>query len=623
MKIRPHPSHRTSNLCRALGVALAAALVATLGGCVGGAWKQALEEDTPAAYYRFMREHGDSEFADEARERLDFHKLYREPTLAGYETFRRRYPDSELLARLHPALERPAFDAAFAAGTATAYRGFLERFPNGELAARARGNAVFVETQGFGGDPERLGRFALEHPSSNFAAEARRTTEAVAARRSAGFRNIGLVLDIEASTPERARVRTALIDRMTKLAEHVGVRFRVVPDGVSPDRVSGLPAARLDVRHVERAVGQSAEEGQLARPAMLGTTDVVLRAKAGDDPIATRRFELRVEDKAYVPETSVLFAETASKYWNEFFVPVATWRNDTTVRPAIPLSRPVVDLDGLGDRTVVLYEDGDFELIGLADPTRPVTLARYARGEDYKKWSGVRALGDRVAIFGEEGLEFVRFTAKGLVAERTWDRGEIGRVLSMTPVGDRFVIVGAKGMQLFDPETGDMRRVMRRIVKSVDALGETLVFVDGESVFLSTLELLAENRVIAQLKLGKTFGPNNVRVLDRAAIVTGPGGALVVDLSMPEKPKAVSKLHAREIGEVVDATRVRGRTFLVGERGLQLLTRRLDRVEEMIDVGARDRVSVMGRHLVAASAEGIQVVDSTPWAVSPTPPAAR
>jgi len=193
----------------------------------------------------------------------------------------------------------------------------------------------------------------------------------------------------------------------------------------------------------------------------------------------------------------------------------------------------------------------------------------------------------------------------------------------MTPVGDRFVIVGAKGMQLFDPETGDMRRVMRRVVKSIDALGETLVFVDGESVFLSTLELLAENRVIAQLKLGKTFGPNNVRVHDRAAIVTGPGGALVVDLSTPGKPKVVSKLHAREIGEVVDATRVRGRTFLVGERGLQLLTRRLDRVEETIDVGARDRVSVMGRHLVAASAGGIQVVDSTPWAMSPTPPAAR
>lgn len=612
-----------SSARRSIGLALAFALIATLGGCVGGAWKQALEEDTPAAYYRFMREHGDSEYADEARERLEFHKLYREPTLAGFEVFRRRYPDSPLIDRLHPALEKPAFEAALASGTARAYRDFLDGFPRGEYAARALGNAVFVEAEGFGGDPERLARFAQEHPASDFAAEAERTTLAVAAKRAASFDAIGLVLEVDATTPERDRVRAALIDRMAKLVEHVGVSLRVLPDGVTPDRAANFPSARLEVRHVERSVGQVAAEGELARPARLATTDVVLRARPDEAPTATHRFELRVEDKAHVPDTSVLFARTAEKYWSEFFVPIARWRNDKTVRPAISLPRPVVDLDGLGDRTVVLYEDGDFELIGLADPTEPVTLARYSRAEDYKKWSGVRVLGNRVAIYGEEGLEFVRFTDDGPVAERTWNRGEIGRVLSMAPVGDDIVIVGAKGMQVLDLETGEMRRVMRRIVKSIDSIGDTLVFVDGESVYLSTLALLAQNRVIAQLKLGKTFGPNNVRVLDRAAVVTGPGGALVVDLARPDKPRAIAKLSTREIGEVVDATRVRGRTFLVGERGLQLLTRGLDRVEETIDVGTRDRVSVMGRHLVTSSAAGIQVVDSTPWAEGPRPAARR
>ncbi|MCR9096326.1 MAG: hypothetical protein NXI30_19035 [bacterium] len=610
-------------LRRTLGLVLALAMVASLGGCVGRAWQQALEEDTPSAYYRFMREHGDSEYADQAREHLDFHKLYREPTLTGYESFRRRYPNSDLLARLHPALEKPAFEAARAAGTARAYHDFVDRFPGGEFEARARGNAVFVESEGFGGDADRLASFAQAHPQSDFAAEAKRTVDAVAAKRAAGFDSIGLVLDVAADTPERKRVRTALIDRMAKLTERVGVKLMVAPDGVAPERLRNFPRARLEVRHTEAAVGREVEGGQLARPAMLGTTEVVLRAKAGEAPIATRRFELRVEDKSYVPGTSVLFGQTASKYWSEFFVPVASWRNDTTVRPPIALQRPVVDLDGFGDRTVVLYEDGDFELLGLADPTEPITLARYARGEDYKKWSGIRSMGGRIAIYGEEGLEFVRFTAKGPIAERTWNRGEIGRVLSIAPVGEQMVIASAKGLQVLDPATGEMRRVMRRIVKSVDALGETLVFVDGESVYLSTLALLAENRVIAQLKLGKTFGPNNVRVLDRAAVVTGPGGALVVDLANPKKPKAIAKLSSREVGEVVDASRVRGRTFLVGERGLQLLTRRLDRVEETIDVGARDRVSVMGRHLVASSAAGIQVVDSTPWANAPSPAAAR
>ncbi len=622
MKTRAH--FRVDPLLRRfVGVALALAMIATLGGCVGKAWRQALEEDTPAAYYRFMREHGDSEYADAARERLDFHKLYREPTLSGYEAFRRRYPNSELLARLHPALEEPAFEAARAAGTAKAYRDFVERFPGGALAARAEGNAVFVASEGFGGDADRLAAFAREYPESDFAAEAARTMEAVAAKRAANFDAVGLVLEVDAATPERARVRAALIDRMAKLAERAGVRLMAAPDGVPPERLRDFPAARLEVRHVEAAVGREAEAGELAQPAMLGRTEVVLRAKAGEAPIATRRFELRVEDKSYVPGTSVLFGANASRYWSEFFVPIASWRNDTTVRPPIALERPVIDVDGFGDRAVVLYEDGDFELLGLADPARPIQLARYARHEDYKKWSGIRRVGGRIAIYGEEGLEFIRFTAKGPVAERTWNRGDIGRVLSIAPVGDQMVIAGAKGLQVLDPATGEMRRVMRRIVKSIDALGETLVFVDGESVYLSTLALLAENRVIAQLKLGKTFGPDNVRVLDRAAVVTGPGGALVVDMANPRKPKAIAKLSSREVGEVVDASRVRGRTFLVGERGLQLLTRRLDRVEETIDVGARDRVSVMGRHLVTSSAAGIQVVDSTPWAQGSTPAAAR
>ena len=97
------------------------------------------------------------------------------------------------------------------------------------------------------------------------------------------------------------------------------------------------------------------------------------------------------------------------------------------------------------------------------------------------------------------------------------------------------------------------------------------------------------------------------------------GGALVLDVRDPKRPRTVAKLTAREFGEVTDATRLRGRTFLVGERGLQLLSLRLDRVEETLDVGARSRVSVMGRHLVAADRDGIQVVDSTPWAVEPVP----
>jgi hypothetical protein len=598
-------------------VLVLALLAAT--GCVGGAWKQALEENTPAAYYRFMREHGDSKYADQARERLDFLKLQRHPTMAGFEQFKKQYPDSALTEQLRPSLEMPAFEVAQAAGTASAYRAFLEVFANGPLARRAEGDAVYLEAQGYGGNAAQLGAFAARYPESDFSAEAERTLEAVEARRSDPIDRIGLVLSIAEDTPEAVRVRQAIADRIKELTERVGVRLVELPRGVAPGAVQGFPRVRLEVTHVEREVGRNVGAGELVRPAVQGVTQVVLRDGEGGDVIANRRFEIRVEDKAHVPGTSVLFSAVAPKYWEEFFVPVARWRNDRSIRPAIEMGRPVVDIDAVGERVAVLFEDGDFELIGLADPTKPLRLSSYQRGEDFKKWSGIRLIGDRVAIFGEEGLELVRFTNAGLVAEKTWRRGEIGRVLSITALNGQLVLVGAKGMQILDPTTGQIRQVMRRVIESVATAGDNLIFTDGESIYLSSVELLDQNRVIAQMKLGKTFGPNRVRVLDHAAIVTGPGGALVIDVRNPAAPKAVAKLSARSIGEVVDATRVRGRTFLVGERGLQVLNPELTRVEETIDVGDRMRVSVMGRHLVTADEHGLQVVDATPWAEAAVP----
>ncbi len=598
-------------------------LLLSILGCASSAWKRALEEDTPAAYHRFMRDHGDSKYAELAREHLDFHQLERNPTLAGFEAFRRQYPDSELIVELHPILEEPAFEVARARGTAEAYRDFLAGFGGGSLAARAEGNAVYLEAGGFGGDAEALAAFAARHPESDFAAEAARTARAVASRRTSRFDRVGLVLDVSPTTPEAKRVRQALLDRIEALMDRVDVELVVLPERSSPAGGSRFSGPRLEVTHVEYEVDREVHAGELVRPAMLGQTQVVLRESEGGAVIASRRFEVRVEDKAYVPGTSVLFSAASPKYWEAFFVPVARWRNDRTIRPPFDLGRPVVDLDGVGERVVVLYEDGDFDLLGLADPTQPVRLATYQRGEDYKKWSGVRILDDRVAIFGEEGLELVRFTREGPIAEKTWSRGQIGRVLSLAPLGDRLVIVGAKGMQLLDPATGTLRRIMRRVLLSVATTGETLVFVDGESIYVSTLDLLADNRVVAQMKLGKTFGPDHVRVLDRAAIVTGPGGALIIDLRNPEKPKALARLAPRDLGQVVDATRIRGRIFLVGERGLEVLDRSLTRVEETIDVGERNRVTVMGRHLVTADGMGLQVVDATPWGESSVPAAAR
>jgi len=606
------PGHRTRLV---LAVLLGLATAAT--GCMGGAWKRAKSEDTPAAYYRFLRDHGDSKQAGEARERLEYHKLLANPSLAGFEAYRKKYPSSALLAGLKPALEGPAFELARARGTSMAYREFLTEFPDGELAARAIGNATYLEDGAYHGDPVRLSEFAELHPASDFAAEAARTAETVRARRRATGDRLGLFIDIDPEQPEARRVRQTLEDRIRELAMRAGIRIVPVADAGAP----GGPGIVLEVSHREQAVSGKDRSGGLARPGVLATTRLALKDVASDHAIAERSFEIRVDDKAHVPGSSLLFSAAAPRYWQEFFVPFARWSNDRTIRPAFDLPRPVADLEGVGHRAVVLYEDGDFDLFDLADPQRPVKLASYDRGESFKKWSGIRLVGERVAVYGEEGLELVRFENGRPVRERSWTRGEIGRVLGLAPMGDELVIVGAKGMQVVDPRTGTIRRAMRRVIQGVDASGPALIFADGESVYVSNLELLVDERVIAQLKLGRTFGPSHVRVADRMAIVTGPGGTLVIDVSVADRPRVVAKLFAREIGEIADATRIDGRIYLVGQRGLSVLTRKLDAVEETVDVGARTRVTAMGRHLVTADGSGLQVVDASPWALRSASPA--
>lgn len=612
---------RSRRACRSDWTAAAIALFGVLGtltGCLGGAWKQTLAEDTPAAYYRFLREHGESKYATEARERLDYHKLLANPSLAGFEAYRRKYPTSALLSQLKPALERPAFDFARALGTSTAYRAFLTEFPDGTLAARAIGNATYLESRGFGGDPKRLAEFARSHPESDFAPEAARTAETVATRHTRGSNRLGLRFDIDASTPEARRVRVKLEERIRELALRAGIALVVLPEGP----VRSGPAMVLEVAHREEAVDQVDEGAGLARPGVLGRTRLVLRDGESGHAILERTFEIRLEGKAHVPGSSVLFSAAAPRYWEEFFVPFARWNNDRAVRPALDLGRPVVDVAAAGDRAAVLYEDGGLDVFDLADPQKPAKLASYDRSERYRKWSGVRLLGSRIAIFGEDGLELLRLDEGRPQRERAWGRAEIGRVLGIAPVGEELVVVGAQGMQVVDPAKGTLRRAMRRVLQGVDAVGDVLVLADGESVFVSRLALLEEQRVIAQMKLGRTFGPSQVRIVDRTALVTGPGGTLIVDVSIAERPRIVGKLFARETGEVLDATKIDGRVYLVGQRGLLVLTPRLDGVEETVDVGARTRIAPMRRHLVTVDGRGLQVVDGSPWSLRSLPASA-
>ena len=131
---------------RLRGLALGFALVLAISGCGARAWKQALKIDEPAAYHRFLREHGQSRYAADARRRLEVARLRDDPSYENFLAFQQRYPGDALVAEVQTLVEAAGFEAARAIGSGAAYRAFLANFPDSDQARRA----LSAEASGLG-----------------------------------------------------------------------------------------------------------------------------------------------------------------------------------------------------------------------------------------------------------------------------------------------------------------------------------------------------------------------------------------------------------------------------------------------------------------------------------------
>ncbi len=595
------------------------AMLAT--GCAGRAWKAALEEDTPASYYRFMRDHPDSPQVAAAQEHLDFHKLKRDLTLQAFAEFNEKYPESELSDELRPRLEPQAFALARAGGTVASYERFLAQFPRGAMKARAEGNLAYLEGAGFGGEPAALAAFARAHPESDFAAEAERSAVAPKIAQESRFDRVGLSVDIAPGTPQAKQLRERFTDIAEELYEDSGVELVVLPEIIDPRMASELPSARLTVAHREEHVSAKVEGGAVSRPGMLARTRVTLQREPGARPSFEREFTLRLNPQDHISGSSVLFSTAGPYFWKGFFVPVGSWQNIAAVRPPVALSGRVVAVDATADRAVALYENGNFQLLELADPSKPVVLTHFERPQDFKNWSGVRSLGERRAIFGEEGIEILAFGPAGPKVVQSFSRSEIGTVFAVEAQGELYIVAGARGLLVVSPDSRQIKRLMRRVIKGLALVGDTMIFTDGESLYVSNLTLLGQKRVLAQLRLGKSFAPGRVRSFEDRAIAIGESGVLLMQVIDGQKPTVVARLGRDDIGDVYDAAGVSGRIFLVGNRGLQLLSRSGRAVVEHLDVDAMASVAAMGRHVVTVGEGQLQVVDATGLVEAATPAA--
>lgn len=583
-----------------------------LTACVGDPWRQVNKQNTLADYRRYVQQYPDSRNRIKAEEHIAYLQLEREPTLDGYAGFTADYPHSQLAQSLRPELEPKAFDRARFAGTPAAYTEFMARYPDGPFADRALGNLVFLEAGAFSRGAHNLGDFAKAHPASDHAAEALRSAQAFELKSQQHFDRIGLIIRISPATPEVSRLVSAFTDRARRRFKGTGTELVTGPELQTRGQGAKVPNARLVIEHREAPTKSKLVNGNFARPGMLATTRVSLYAEAGSEPIWQRVFRLRLNDQQHFAGSSMLFNPDARSYWESFFVPVASWPNRVTLRKAVSAEQKIVAVDSAGDRTAILFGNGEFQLLELADSEAPLALAKYSRPKDFTRWQGIKILGNRIVIFGDDGIEIVGFAKSGPRKLGAQERQAIGSVVAAVPYGKELILASNRGLLMTDLNAGNPRRLLRRPVKGLDRVGDFLVFTDGESVFISTFELLEQQRVLQQVELGYEFAPSRVVGFDHSAVVLGKDGVVVIDLADPSKPKLVSRLPKKMVGNVHDASAVAGRVFLVGDRGLQLLDASARHVVEFVDIRPKERVARMGRFLVAVGEEGLQIVDSAP-----------
>lgn len=100
-------------------------------------------------YESFLRRFGDTEYAAEVKKRLQeltFEQAKRENTIDAYRAFIARFPESPQKAEALRKLEELSFERASKLNTIDAYKSFIAEFPNSRYAERAKQKILDLET---------------------------------------------------------------------------------------------------------------------------------------------------------------------------------------------------------------------------------------------------------------------------------------------------------------------------------------------------------------------------------------------------------------------------------------------------------------------------------------------
>lgn len=589
-----------------VALCLAAGITASMG-CAGPSWDQVREQNTLAAYRRYLADHPSSKHAVEARERIAVMQVEREPSIEALKRFQRDHAGSAATAELTRRVEERAFEAARVAATPEAYARFLSSFPDGALQARAAGNKIYLEQAGFAANSEAIRAFLTEHPESDYAAEAQRTLAARTVRQSSQFGAVSLVIEIDPAVGDSSRLRTVFADRARNIYQASRIPL-----------VDGAGGATLRIRHAERAVTAREAGDLVARPGVLAETEVSLRAADGSE-VFSDRFSWRVPDADVRSGRSVLFASSAAPYWDRFYVPVASWPTSSARRAswAADASLAGVGVD-LG-RAIALAPDGSFRELDLSDPTNPRVLGRHRRAGVPARFSGAKRIAGRIIVYGEDGLEVVVAQGNGYRTVTAFDRGVVGAVAGVESQDGKLLIAGTRGLLRAPLDGGAVERLIERPLRGIARVGDTVHLLDDQWLYAGPVADLRAPSFFTIADIGRGLDPRSLHASGSLAVVVGGRGVATFALAALGPARPLARLRGDEIGAVSDAAIVGRSLFVLGERGLLVVDPVTGRVVDSVDVEGRSVLGAAGGHLLAVGDARVDVVDTTPWSVSSSP----
>jgi len=592
-------------------------------GCMETSWGAARRVDTVAAYNQFIRDHPESQFLDAARERMDYLRVKTYRTIEVYEEFRRQHDRSDLLPELRALVEPLYFQRARDLNTAQSYTSFLAQYPSGKLSARALGNRFYVEQVRGAPTPEALRSFLTSYSQSDFVAEATRTLELVDLRQKTSIRRLGVKVDIAPNVAQADRVSRGFLSLIGQAYRDRGIQVR----GLRADEIAGpdLDAwVRVDYR-------EAPASGALGGATLFSSCRVRLYHRDFETPIWDRSFDAPADHliKGAYGRDKTVFGNAKYAFWEQFFVPVATWPTSRALTPQLSYTESLRALDVLGDRAALLLERGGVDFLDVSSPLEIKVLERYRREADLSDWRGVRMLRDDLAVsFGNDGAELIRRSDQQASRVARWEVGEVGAIRGAVLYDDAtLLLAGSRGLFAVRMNRAPLvaQRLLDGEIVGLESVGRYVYVIRPDRVEVSLPKHLLMHITARRLPLGKGFRGDRVSRSGDSLFVFGRDSVVQVGLQQPTRPTIVGQVQHGELGTITDLA-VSGRyRYVLGDRGLQVVEISSESespvVEDYIQVSALDGMALKDRFALLVGGSRIEVVDLTPYS-QPSPLAA-